>query len=107
MSERGDGSGGQDRDEPVELPLADVLDLHGFRPRDVAEIVRDYLDAAVAAGFTQVRLIHGRGIGVQRAAVRAILARDPRVAGFGDLPEHQGGRGATWVELGPPTTGRA
>ncbi|MCB1008214.1 MAG: Smr/MutS family protein [Acidobacteria bacterium] len=86
----------------VELPLTDVLDLHGFPPRHVGEIVRDYLDAAVARGWTTVRIVHGRGIGVQRAAVRAILERDPRVVEFGDLPGHQGGWGATSVELRPP-----
>jgi len=97
----------QEIDPVVELPLSDVLDLHGFPPRDVAEIVRDYLDGAAGAGFTAVRIVHGRGIGVQRAAVRALLERDPRVAGFGDLPEHQGGRGATWVELRAPPPERA
>jgi len=91
----------EELDRVVELPLTDVLDLHGFPPRHVGEIVRDYLDAAVAAGWTSVRIVHGRGIGVQRAAVRTLLERDPRVAAFGDLPEHQGGRGATWVELRP------
>jgi DNA-nicking Smr family endonuclease len=88
----------------VELPLEDVLDLHGFPPRDVREIVAGYLDDATAAGFACVRIVHGRGIGVQREAVRALLARDRRVIEFGDAPEPQGGRGATVVRLqpGPP-----
>jgi dsDNA-specific endonuclease/ATPase MutS2 len=81
----------------VELPLTDVLDLHGFRPGEMADVVRTYLDAAHAAGFAGVRLIHGRGIGVQRAAVRALLERDPRVASFGDAPGEAGGWGATVV----------
>jgi len=86
-------------DEVVVLPLEDVLDLHGFPPRDMREIVLGYLDDAVAAGFDAVRIIHGRGIGVQREAVRALLARDERVIDFGDAPEPRGGRGATVVRL--------
>jgi len=83
----------------IELPLEDVLDLHGFPPRDVREIVLGYLDDAVAAGFSAVRIIHGRGMGVQRDAVRALLARDERVDEFSDAPEGQGGRGATQVRF--------
>ena len=86
-------------EDVVALPLEDVLDLHGFPPRDMREIVRGYLDDAAAAGFAAVRIVHGRGIGVQREAVRALLARDERVVEFGDAPEHQGGRGATLVRL--------
>jgi DNA-nicking Smr family endonuclease len=83
----------------VELPLEDVLDLHGFPPRDQREIVLGYLDDAFAAGFPEVRIVHGRGMGVQRDAVRAILARDSRVAGYCDAPESRGGRGATLVRF--------
>jgi dsDNA-specific endonuclease/ATPase MutS2 len=83
----------------VRLPIEDVLDLHGFRPAEIRDLVRSYLDEAHAAGLRRVRLIHGKGIGVQREAVRAILAADPRVRGFGDLPAGQGGWGATWAEL--------
>jgi DNA mismatch repair protein MutS2 len=86
-------------DSIVELPLEDVLDLHGFPPRDLVEIVRGYLDEAFAAGFPGVRLVHGKGIGVARAAVRKLLAADPRVAGFEDAPEQHGGRGATVVRF--------
>jgi dsDNA-specific endonuclease/ATPase MutS2 len=89
-------------DAVVELPFEDVLDLHGFPPRDVREIVVGYLDDAVAAGFSSVRIVHGRGMGVQRTAVRALLARDSRVLEFSDAPESQGGRGATLVRLLPP-----
>ena len=67
--------------EPVELPITDVLDLHPFQPRDVADLVRHYLDEAVERGFRRVRIIHGRGQGVQRRTVRTILERDPRVVG--------------------------
>jgi DNA-nicking Smr family endonuclease len=83
----------------VELPLEDVLDLHGFPPRDVRKIVLGYLDEAVAGGFSAVRIVHGRGMGVQREAVRALLTRDGRVAEFSDAPETQGGRGATLVRF--------
>jgi DNA-nicking Smr family endonuclease len=83
----------------VELPFEDVLDLHGFPPRDVREIVQGYLDDADAAGLSAVRIVHGRGMGVQRTTVRALLARDERVLDFADAPESQGGRGATLVRL--------
>lgn len=94
-----DGAPDLDADTVVELPLADVLDLHGFPPRDVAGIVARYLDDACAAGFAGVRIVHGRGLGVQRELVRALLARHPRVAGFRDAPAEHGGRGATVVDL--------
>jgi len=91
-----------DDDSVVEVPLGDVLDLHGFRPRDVREVVRAWLDEAWEAGFRSVRLIHGRGIGVQRESVRRLLERDPRVLRFGDAPGDAGGWGATVVELKEP-----
>lgn len=83
----------------VRLPIEDVIDLHGFRPDEVRDVVRAYLDAAHEAGLRRVRLIHGKGIGVQRDAVRRILAADARVTDFGDLPAEFGGWGATWAEL--------
>lgn len=85
--------------EPVELPITDVLDLHSFPPREVKDLVATWLDAAHEAGFRQLRIIHGRGIGVQRRTVRALLERDPRVVEFGDAPAEAGGWGATWVTL--------
>lgn len=97
--EEPDGSPALDADSVVELPLSDVLDLHGFAPRDLREIVTGYLSDACAAGFDGVRIIHGKGIGVQREAVRALLARDARVAQFEDAPEYQGGKGATVVRF--------
>ena len=90
-----------DPDAPVELEVTDVLDLHSFPPREVSQIVRDYLDLACESGFEQVRIIHGRGVGVQRDTVRKILARDPRVEAFGDAPAGAGGWGATWARLRP------
>jgi dsDNA-specific endonuclease/ATPase MutS2 len=92
--------------DEIALPIEDVLDLHSFPPREIPDLVRDYLDEACARGFTQVRIIHGRGIGVQRAAVRAILERDSRVTAFGDAPAEAGGWGATWAALAaPPAAG--
>jgi len=86
-------------DEPVRIPLEDSLDLHPFAPADVRSVVEEYLEAAHAQGFREVRLIHGRGIGVQRASVQSLLARHPLVARFGDAPPERGGRGATIVRL--------
>ena len=86
-------------DEPVVLPIEDALDLHAFSPRDVPDVVRSYLEAARDAGFHEVRIVHGRGIGVQREAVRRILAADPTVEEFGDAPPERGGWGATVVRL--------
>lgn len=85
--------------EEVVLPIEPVLDLHAFSPRDAASVVLSYLDAAVEAGFAEVRIVHGRGIGVQREVVRALLARHPRVESFGDAPPERGGWGATLARL--------
>jgi DNA-nicking Smr family endonuclease len=87
------------KDEPVRIPIEDALDLHAFAPRDVASVVAEYLGAAHARGFAEVRLIHGRGIGVQRRIVQSVLARHPLVAGFADAPPERGGAGATIVRL--------
>lgn len=85
--------------EIAELPITDVLDLHSFRPSEVPDLVRDYLDAAYDKGLRQLRIIHGKGIGVQRQTVRTLLERDPRVEAFGDAPLEAGSWGATWVRL--------
>lgn len=86
-------------DDPVELPIEDFIDLHPFRPRDVRSVVADYLDEAKRRGFREVRLIHGRGIGVQREIVRSLLAQREDVAEFGDAPPERGGWGATLVRF--------
>jgi dsDNA-specific endonuclease/ATPase MutS2 len=83
----------------VVLEIEDSIDLHGFQPRDVLNVVEDYLEAAIAKGYTEVRLIHGRGKGVQRARVQALLAKHPAVEGFRDAPATRGGWGATLVSL--------
>jgi dsDNA-specific endonuclease/ATPase MutS2 len=88
-----------DPDAAVELEITDVLDLHSFPPREVPDLVRDWLDAAYEAGYRELRIIHGRGVGVQRQTVRTLLGRDPRVAGFEDAPAGAGGWGATVVRL--------
>jgi dsDNA-specific endonuclease/ATPase MutS2 len=87
--------------DPVAVPIEDALDLHAFAPREIPSVVGSYLEAAVAAGFREVRLIHGRGRGVQRERVRAVLAADPRVARFADAPPERGGFGATIAWLRP------
>ena len=86
-------------DDPVALPIEDSLDLHTFAPRDVLSVVDEYLREAAARGFTEVRLIHGRGKGVQRAAVQSMLRGHPLALSFFDAPEGRGGWGATVVML--------
>jgi dsDNA-specific endonuclease/ATPase MutS2 len=88
-------------DEPVRIPIEDALDLHAFAPRDIPSVVDEYLEAAFTRGFGEVRLIHGRGIGVQRKIVQSVVARHPRVAGYADAPPERGGAGATIVRLHP------
>lgn len=85
--------------ETIEIEITDVLDLHTFLPREVPDVVRDYLDAAYERGLRRLRIVHGRGAGVQRKTVRTLLERDPRVVEFGDAPPEAGGWGATWVTL--------
>lgn len=95
------GSSEDDPPEEVRLPIEDHLDLHAFRPQDVRGVVDSYLDEAAAAGFLEVRLIHGRGIGVQREIVRGLLARRADVAQFFDAPPDRGGWGSTIVRFHP------
>lgn len=86
-------------DTPIELTLTDVLDLHSFPPGEVADVVRSYLEVAEENDWSQVRIIHGKGRGVQRQTVRKLLERDPRVISFADAPGNAGGWGATLVTL--------
>jgi DNA-nicking Smr family endonuclease len=88
-----------DPSEPVSLPIEDSLDLHSFVPKDVRPVVDEYLKEAASRGFREVRLIHGRGIGVQRASVQGLLAGHPLVERFFDAPPERGGWGATVVVL--------
>jgi dsDNA-specific endonuclease/ATPase MutS2 len=89
-----------DFDLPVRIPVTDVFDLHSVPPRDVKGVVEEYLAEAHRLGLTALRIIHGKGIGVQRDMVRTILARTPFVAEYRDAPMDAGGRGATVVTLG-------
>jgi dsDNA-specific endonuclease/ATPase MutS2 len=85
--------------EPVSIPVTDVFDLHSVPPRDVGPVVEAYLEEAHRLGLRALRIIHGRGIGVQREIVRAVLARTPFVVAYGDAPAEAGGWGATVVTL--------
>jgi dsDNA-specific endonuclease/ATPase MutS2 len=86
-------------DDPVVLPLNDVIDLHPFQPKDIPSVVAEYLQQCIEAGLLEVRLIHGKGAGVQRAIVRSILEKHSSVASFSDAPAEAGGWGATIVKL--------
>jgi dsDNA-specific endonuclease/ATPase MutS2 len=86
-------------DEPIRIPITDVFDLHSVPSRDVKGVVEEYLEEAHRLGFKALRIIHGRGIGVQREIVRSVLARTPFVADFRDAPAEAGGWGATIVTL--------
>jgi dsDNA-specific endonuclease/ATPase MutS2 len=85
--------------EPVVLEIRDVFDLHAIPPRQVKPVVEEYLREAHARGYRHVRIIHGKGFGVQRAIVRAILDRTPFVIAYRDAPPEAGGLGATIAEL--------
>ena len=81
--------------EPVELPIEDSIDLHSFQPNEIADLVKEYLHQALLRGYREVRIIHGRGIGVQRRIVHSLLKAHPRVAAFYDESD----RGSTVVTL--------
>ncbi|MCA1815416.1 MAG: Smr/MutS family protein [Acidobacteria bacterium] len=87
--------------EPVLIEITDVFDLHTIPPRDVKRVVEEYLAEAHRKGFRSVRIIHGKGRGVQRETVRKILARTPFVRDFTDAPPEAGGLGATVAHLSP------
>jgi dsDNA-specific endonuclease/ATPase MutS2 len=86
-------------DDPIRIPITDVFDLHSVPPRDVKAVVEEYLIEARKLGFKALRIVHGRGIGVQREIVRAVLARTEFVENFSDAPAEAGGWGATIVTL--------
>ncbi|HVF22785.1 MAG TPA: Smr/MutS family protein [Pyrinomonadaceae bacterium] len=85
--------------EPVEIEITDVFDLHTIPPRDVKRVVEEYLRLAHEKDFAVVRIIHGKGIGVQREMVRSILGRTEYVLDWTDAPPEAGGLGATIVRL--------
>jgi dsDNA-specific endonuclease/ATPase MutS2 len=88
-----------DQTDPVRIPITDVFDLHTVSPRDVKAVVEEYLAEAHRLGLRALRIIHGRGIGVQREMVRSVLANTEFVAAFRDAPAEAGGWGATIVDL--------
>ena len=85
--------------EPVEIEITDIFDLHTIPPRDVKAVVEEYLRLAHEQGFRVVRIIHGKGIGVQREMVRSILERTSFVLDWTDAPPEAGGLGATIARL--------
>jgi dsDNA-specific endonuclease/ATPase MutS2 len=85
--------------EPVTIEITDVIDLHTIHPKDVKRVVEEYLEQVHQAGFRSVRIIHGKGIGVQREIVRTVLARTSFVGTWTDAPPEAGGLGATIVRL--------
>ena len=91
--------------EGVEIQITDVFDLHTIPPREVKVVVEEYLNEAARIGFSCVRIIHGKGIGVQREMVRSILARTSFVLDWTDAPPEAGGLGATIVRLRQTNSG--
>lgn len=90
-----------DEDDAVVLPIEDSIDLHFFAPRDIPDVVESYLEAAQEQGLVEVRVIHGRGKGVQKERVRQVLTRSARVERFEEATPDRGGWGATVVFLKP------
>lgn len=89
-------------EDVIHVPITEALDLHHFAPREIPEIVEAYLEAAWEKGFREVRLIHGRGKGVQRARIQNLLSGVPHALSWGDAPSERGGWGATLVRLRDP-----
>ena len=85
--------------EPVEIEITDSLDLHSFSPKDIRAVVDAYLAEAHKKGFATVRIIHGKGVGVQREIVRKVLSETDFVRSFKNAPEFSGSWGATIVSL--------
>ena len=89
-------------EEVIEIPIDGILDLHTFAPRDVPSVVEEYIRACIEKGISEICIIHGKGKGVLRRTVHAILERHPRVVRFG-LDPGPSGWGSTVVELKKPS----
>ena len=88
-----------ENDEPIEIEITDSIDLHSFSPKDVRAVTEAYLVEAYKKGFAVVRIIHGKGVGVQREIVRKVLSETDFVKSFKNAPEFSGSWGATIVQL--------
>ena len=86
-------------DNPVKIPIEGVLDLHTFRPKEIKDLVPEYIEECARAGITNLRIIHGKGSGTLRRLVRSLLEKSPHVAGYKDADLGGGGWGATVVRL--------
>jgi dsDNA-specific endonuclease/ATPase MutS2 len=86
-------------EQPVVLPVEDSIDLHAFQPKDIPSVIEEYLEQCKQAGFRELRIVHGKGIGVQRNIVRSALEKHPAVESYRDAPAEAGGWGATIVRL--------
>ena len=95
----------EDDPMPRRIPIDGVLDLHTFRPREVKDLVGDYLAECRKRGILEVRIIHGKGSGALMRTVHALLERNPIVCGFRPAPPQSGGWGATLVQLTRPASG--
>jgi DNA-nicking Smr family endonuclease len=98
-SNRDDETGPDDELEPVSIPIDGVLDLHIFSPRDLPDLLDDYIAACLDEGIHDLRIIHGKGKGVLRDRVKVLLKRHPSVESFSQAPLEAGGWGATLVKL--------
>ena len=87
--------------KPIVVPIDGVLDLHTFHPKELPDLLTDYLEACRKEGIVHVRIIHGKGKGVQRARVHSLLKKNPLVKHFATATEDAGGWGATLVDLRP------
>lgn len=85
--------------QPVKIAIEDVLDLHTFKPKDIPDLLDGYFLECIKVGILSVRIIHGKGKGIQKKRVKALLKNNPKVKSFQDAPPEAGGWGATLVEL--------
>ena len=88
-----------DPDKPIEYPITEELDLHTFRPKEIPEVVVDYLELAQEKGYKRVRIIHGKGIGTQREIVHRLLSTHPKISRYYQGDQTSGSWGATWAEF--------